>query len=139
MIGLHGEVTGAGELKHKILSYRNHIIQTNIRPGKIYELKIFFVTDFKPSFLQPGSFGSNMIPGFALTNAKAIENYLIVLQVQSYWQATLLILILLFCLLYFLNKQEKVIAIIALVVGTEFLGSLGWFDKFLSENIVLSH
>jgi len=138
LIGLHGERTGTGELKHKLASYKDHIIQTNIEPGKVYELKIFYVTDFKPGLLQIGSYGNSILPDVAITGAKAIDSSFIMVQVFLFWQTILLILLLLFWLLYFLNKEEKVNAFAGLVVTAQFISMLG-FDTFISRYIISDH
>jgi signal transduction histidine kinase len=139
LIGLHGERTGKGELKHKPASYRDHFIQTNIEPGKVYELKVFLVDDGKPGFLQSSTDGNFIIPDIALTGADAIDSGFINDQVQLFWQAVLIVLVLLFWLLYFLNKEEKVIALIALVVTLNFIGIFTGTDTFLSRYIMNDH
>jgi len=139
LIGLHGERTGNGEFQHKSSSYKDHIIQTDIEIGKVYELKIFFVTDFKPVLLQSAANGIDALPGITLLSASALEKFNTIAQIVVFWQSVLIVLIILFWLLYFLNREEKVTALAALVVSIEFLSITGGFDNFFSRYIISDH
>ena len=139
LISFHGERAEANALKHVQASYKDNIIQTTLIPGNVYELKIYFVNDFKPGFLQSGDHGNYVIPEIALTTAKAMDSYFAFVQVHLIWQTVLATLTLLFWLMYFLNRQEKVIAFIALVVTFEFVALLLGYDTMLSRYIVNDH
>ena len=139
LISFHGKRTEANALKHVQASYKENIIQTNLIPGKVYDLKIYFINDFKPGFLQSGGQGNYVIPEITLMTAEAIDSYFAFVQVHLIWQTVLAILTLLFWLMYFLNRQEKVIVFIALVVTFEFVALFFGYDTVLSRYIVNDH